>query len=215
MASSRQRAVPRGRHAPPLEVRLDVQRRRLFAAASALIVREGYEGVTAEAIAREASMSKATFYEHFANKEECVLALLDEGATELTLQLARAADRAPAEDYEEHVRRNVRAFLQTVADHPATARALLVEIAGARRAAERREAALEAFAEGLLRDNARQARQTGGRVFASRDDAYAVVGGIVALVTRALRTGGPRDLAGLEPVIVRLLLGTLDRGRPA
>jgi AcrR family transcriptional regulator len=216
MASSRQRAVPRGRHAPPLEVRLDVQRRRLFAAASALIVREGYEGVTAEAIAREAGMSKATFYEHFANKEACVLALLDEGATELTLQLAQAADRAPADDYEQHVRRNVRAFLQTVADHPDTARTLLVEIAGAGRAAEsRREAVLETFAEGLLRDNARHAPQSGGPVFASRDDAYAVVGGIVALVTRALRTGGPADLAALEPVIVRLLLGTLERGRQA
>ena len=38
-------------------------------------------------------MSKATFYEHFANKEDCVLALLDEGATELMVQLGQSADR--------------------------------------------------------------------------------------------------------------------------
>jgi AcrR family transcriptional regulator len=216
MTSSPQHVVPRGRHAPPLEVRMDVQRRRLFAAASALIVRKGYAGVTAEAIAREAGMSKATFYEHFANKEECVLALLDEGATELMVQLGRAADRAPVGDYEEHLRRNVRAFLETVAAHPNAARTLLVEIAGAGRAAEaRRDAVLEAFADGLLRDNARHAPATGAPVFASRDDAYAVVGGIVVLVARTLRSGRPADLGALEPVILRLLLGTLDRGRPA
>src|SRR5207248_8033085 len=75
--------VPRGRHAPPLEVRLSVQRGRLFKAAADVFARVGYADATAEAIAREAGMSKATFYEHFANKEECILALFDEGATEV------------------------------------------------------------------------------------------------------------------------------------
>ena len=57
--------VPRGRHAPPLEVRLEVQRERLLTAAATVFSREGYARATAEAIAREAGMSKATFYEHF------------------------------------------------------------------------------------------------------------------------------------------------------
>jgi AcrR family transcriptional regulator len=213
MASPEQQSVPRGRHAPPLEVRLSSQRRRLFAAASAVVAREGYSRTTAEAIAREAGMSKATFYEHFANKEECVLALLDEGATELTLQLTAAADREPGSTYEEHARRNVRAFLRTLAAHPDSARTLLVEIAGAGRApAARRQAVLEAFAEGLVRDNARHAPATGAPLFASHDDAYAVVGGTVELVARRLGETRPgADLADLEAVIVRLLLGTLDR----
>lgn len=34
--------APRGRHAPPLEVRRDLQRRRLFSAASAVFARVGY-----------------------------------------------------------------------------------------------------------------------------------------------------------------------------
>jgi AcrR family transcriptional regulator len=114
MASAEQQSVPRGRHAPPLEARLGAQRRRLFAAASAVVAGEGYSRATAEAIAREAEMSKATFYEHFGNKEDCVLALLDEGATELTLQLTGAADREPGSTYEEHARRNVRLLLGTL-----------------------------------------------------------------------------------------------------
>ena len=88
--------VPRGRHAPPLEVRLTVQRRRLYEAAAAVFARVGYAEASAEAIAREAGMSKATFYEHFANKEECILALFDEAATEVTRALIDARLRAAA-----------------------------------------------------------------------------------------------------------------------
>src|ERR687892_679323 len=85
--------APRGRHAPPLEVRQDRQRRRLYAAASATFARTGYADATAEAIAREAGMSKATFYEHFANKEDCIVALFD-AATEVVLDGLRAAAEA-------------------------------------------------------------------------------------------------------------------------
>src|SRR6059058_1851290 len=103
-------AVPRGRHAPPLEVRLSVQRRRLFEAAAAVFARVGYAEASAEAISREAGMSKATFYEHFANKEECLLALFDEAATEIMRGMAGAATDDDL-SYEEHVRANVHAFL--------------------------------------------------------------------------------------------------------
>src|SRR3954454_17030922 len=82
--------VPRGRHAPPLEVRLTVQRRRLFEAAATVFARRGFADATAESISREAGMSKATFYEHFANKEECILALFDAAAAETLREMAEA-----------------------------------------------------------------------------------------------------------------------------
>ena len=82
--------APRGRHAPPLEVRQDRQRRRLYAAAGAVFARVGYADATAEAIAREAGMSKATFYEHFDNKEDCIIALFD-AATRATASAVASA----------------------------------------------------------------------------------------------------------------------------
>src|ERR1700742_4133829 len=85
--------VPRGPHAPPLEVRLTVQRRRLFEAAATVFAARGFADATAEAISREAGMSKATFYEHFANKEEAILALFDEAATEVMRQMALASEQ--------------------------------------------------------------------------------------------------------------------------
>ena len=99
--------VPRGRHAPPLEVRLTVQRRRLFEAAATVFARRGFADATAEAISREAGMSKATFYEHFANKEECILALFDEAATECLRRMAVAVEQE-ADSYPEHLRQGPR-----------------------------------------------------------------------------------------------------------
>src|SRR5687768_18488579 len=116
--------VPRGRHAPPLEVRQSVQRERLFEAAAAVFARAGYAEATAEAIARTAGMSKATFYEHFANKEECILALFDEAATEVLRAMARAADSA-GPDPRDRLRAGIRAYLDIVASNPDWAQTLL------------------------------------------------------------------------------------------
>jgi AcrR family transcriptional regulator len=208
------RSVPRGRHAPPLEVRLSVQRRRLFEAAAAVFARVGYADASAEAISREAGMSKATFYEHFANKEECILALFDEAAAQVTRAMAAAGQEHTYASYDEHVAAGVRAFLDTLAAHRNSAQTLLVEIIGAGpRAAARRDAILEAFADGLHRDNARIAPRHGAPTFASADDAFAVIGAAVELVSRHLRSGRPEEPSILAPVITRLMLGALDRGR--
>jgi hypothetical protein len=45
--------------------------------------------------------------------------------------------------------------------------------------------------------------------FASKDDAFAIIGAIVELVSRQLRSGVPARLADLEPVILRLIIGLL------
>jgi AcrR family transcriptional regulator len=203
--------VPRGRHAPPLEVRLSVQRRRLFEAAATVFARVGYAEASAEAIAREAGMSKATFYEHFANKEECILALFDEAATEVKRAMGEAANAEGFVSYEARVAAGIGAFVGTLAAYPESAQTLLVEIIGAGpRAMARRDAILEEFADALLRDNARAAPLYGAGTFASRDDAFGVIGAIVELVSRRLRSGRADDLAALEPVIARLMLGVLQ-----
>jgi AcrR family transcriptional regulator len=204
--------VPRGRHAPPLEVRLSVQRRRLFEAAADVFARVGYADASAEAISREAGMSKATFYEHFANKEECIIALFDEAATEVMRAMAEASDAEGYASYKERVQAGVHAFLHTLATYRTSAQTVLVQIIGAGpRAAARRDAILDAFADSLYRDNLRAAPRYGAKTFASRDDAFAVIGASVELVSRSLRTGQPPDVLALEPVITRLMLGALDR----
>src|ERR671916_2593494 len=135
--------APRGRHAPPLEVRQDRQRRRLYAAAAAIFASVGYADATAEAIAREAGMSKATFYEHFGNKEDCIIALHDAAIDVVIDGIAQAARDHGDQSTQGRVGASVRAFLEVVDAFPDQAQTLLVEIIGAGpRAAERRDAAL-------------------------------------------------------------------------
>jgi AcrR family transcriptional regulator len=206
-------AVPRGRHAPPLEVRRDVQRERLFEAAARVFARVGYAESSAETVAREAGMSKATFYEHFANKEECILALFDRAADEVLGALVEAARQAPA-DPVERIRSGTRAFLEVIARHPEASQTLLVEIIGAGpEASRRRDQIMQAFADLLERDNAAAAGEGTIRRYATPHDAFAVVGAIVELASRQVRLGEPADIRELEPVIERLIFGVLDRAR--
>jgi AcrR family transcriptional regulator len=200
--------VPRGRHAPPLEVRLEVQRERLFEAAAAVFARSGYAEASAESISREAGMSKATFYEHFANKEECILALFDEGARTVLTAMAEAT-AAAGSDPGERMRAGIAAFLQQLAAHANASQTLLVEIIGAGpRATERRDAILQTFADAVYDEAERT-----GNGFASHDDAFAVIAAGAELASRHLRLGKPADAAELEPVLERITLGALSQAR--
>ena len=205
--------VPRGRHAPPLEVRLSVQRRRLFEAAADVFARVGYAEASAEAISREAGMSKATFYEHFANKEECILALFDEAATEVMRAMVGGAPttRATPPTRSAWPPACTPSWRRSPPIRPRRRRCSCRSSAPGPRAAARRDAILDAFAESLYRDNQRAAPQYGAPTFASPDDAFAIIGASVELVSRSLRTGRPADVLALEPVITRLMLGVLHR----
>jgi AcrR family transcriptional regulator len=199
----------RGRHAPPPEVRLPLQRERLLRAAALEFTQLGYAGSSSESISRRAGMSKATFYEHFANKEECMLALFDMAARVLQESMASAARSAP-KDARERMKAGTRAFLTALSEHPEFAQTLLVEIIGAGpRAAQHRDQILQTFAEVLDAENAAAARRGQIGRFVSPDDTFAVVGAIVELVSRQVRLGVPPDVLDLAPVIDRLILGLI------
>ena len=201
--------APRGRHAPPLEVRQDRQRQRLFAAASAVFARVGYAEASAEAIAREAGMSKATFYEHFDNKEDCIVALFD-AASAAVLTAMRDASGEATGSAEARYQAAISAFLGAIAAFPDVSQTLLVEIIGAGpRAMEHRDSALLAFADYI--DSTNEADAAAGLVprLASSEDSFAIVGAVIELASRQLRTGRPERLADLEPVVERLISGLL------
>jgi AcrR family transcriptional regulator len=200
----------RGRHAPPLEVRIPLQRERLFRAAADEFAEHGYAGASSDSISRRAGMSKATFYEHFANKEECIIALFDRAATVVAAVMSDAAQAAGRTDATHRMQAGTRAFLTALADYPHYAQTLLVEIIGAGpRAAQRRDQVMQAFADSLDAENERAARKGLISRFASSHDAFAIVGAITELVSRQVRLGEPSDPLELAPVIDRLITGML------
>ena len=206
-----QSPIPRGRHAPPLKFRLEVQKQRLFEAAATVFSRVGYAEASAEAISREAGMSKATFYEHFKNKEECLVALFGYAAEAFGDALTEASSGGGL-DFEARHRAGLSAILSGIEANPALAQAMLVETVGAGpRVAELRDGALSAIAEVMYEQTVRAAERGGGPAYASADDAFAIVGASFELISRQLRTGHPERVTDLQPLIERLILGLLSQ----
>jgi len=67
----------------------------LIAAARRLVERAGPSGATVRAIAREADVTPAAPYHHFANRDAILASLATDGFAELGAAMQRAADRAP------------------------------------------------------------------------------------------------------------------------
>ena len=84
---ARRLALPRD--TPRVRVE-EIQRSRLLAAAAVVIDEVGYEQASVQRITDRARVSRRTFYELFGNREECLVALLDEAAERVERELEAA-----------------------------------------------------------------------------------------------------------------------------
>jgi AcrR family transcriptional regulator len=110
---------------PPL---LSDHRRRLLDAMSHTVGRKGYADTTIADLAAEARVSRRTFYEHFASKGECLIALY-EVASEQALNVLRASID-PKRDWHAQVEQALGAYLSTLACNPMLLRTLFIAILG-------------------------------------------------------------------------------------
>lgn len=117
--------LPRGRHKLAREVVLASQRGRLLSAFVTLAAERGYDSVTIIDIVSLAGTSKRTFYEHFEDKEDCLLQAFD---TLSNLLISRIVEEAgPVEDPIERIRIGMRAYIDALAELPEFTRLFLSE----------------------------------------------------------------------------------------
>ena len=109
------------------------QRERLFGALVAISAERGYEATRISDLVQLAGVSRAAFYEHFADKQELLLAALD-ALLEPTIRLIERAEDAPSG--EARMRQAVEAFLTLVAEQPAASKMAFIEVYAAGRAGE-------------------------------------------------------------------------------
>jgi AcrR family transcriptional regulator len=198
------RRLPRGSHGLDRDVVEASQRTRLLEAIGRAVAERGYAGATIDDVVRRAGVSKATFYEHFADKQDCFLAAY-EAASEELLARVREAHASASDDWMERTRAGIHAYLRWLAADPALARVYLVEVAAAGPVAlERREALRDRYAE-LVRE--RRGSDLPFEIF------HAVVAAVDDLVVRHIREHGAEKLPELEPVLVHLQTALLDGGR--
>jgi AcrR family transcriptional regulator len=112
------------------------QRARLLEALVELIDERGWAGVRIAELVARAGVSRRSFYEHFKNKEECLLAAFDASVQRLTERIAKAYDpRAP---WQEQVRAIVGAIFAATLERPNAMRLVCVDIRATGAAGEAR-----------------------------------------------------------------------------
>src|SRR2546422_8181420 len=87
--------VPRGRHGLSREDVERSQRERMLRAMAEAVSELGYANTPVAEVLRRAGVSRETFYEQFANKEDCFLAAYDAGETTLLQAIGRALVSEP------------------------------------------------------------------------------------------------------------------------
>ncbi len=207
--------LPRGRNRlPPRAVRASHQE-RLLRSVIAAVAEVGYPAVTVADIVARARVSRAAFYGHFADKEDCFLAATGEGRRLMASRVLFAARALPAAAPAEQVLREASgAFLAFLADEPAFARVFYVDMLTAGPlAVERFDAAQRRFAD-LNRQWHQRARTRHPEWPAVPGQAYlALAGASTELVRSVVRTGQTDTLPGLADTLVSLHLAVLA-GRP-
>jgi AcrR family transcriptional regulator len=181
--------LPRGRHGLSRADVAEQQRARIISALAKVLTERGYVNTPVAAIIERAGVSRETFYEQFASKQECFVAALENTVQDLGAMLSTALDRpgTPIERFD----RMLRVYLDALAARPDTARLFLIETYAAGDEAMRRRLELQSeFVDGLLtifdRSSARD-----------RAACEALVGATVAMVTARFVAG---DVAGVRSV---------------
>jgi AcrR family transcriptional regulator len=137
--------LPRGRHKLPAHVVRASQRERLVQAMLDSVAERGYEATTVPQVVAAARVSRNAFYELFADKLDCFLALCDEAATEMLDTLLAQATR---EDWVAALRSGTALYLRWWREHPAFSRAYFLELPSAGpRAIDQRDGAYARFRE--------------------------------------------------------------------
>jgi len=170
----------------------EIQRSRLLSAAVRAVEELGYSRATVAHITRRARVSRRTFYELFANREECMAALLESVVGDVCDELAAAG--LVGLSWRERMRRGLATILAFLDREPALARVCVVQTArGGQGVLERREEILSRLAAAV--DEGRSASARGGQC--PPLTAEGLVGAGFSIVYTRLLRGESEPLAGL------------------
>ncbi|HEX5714324.1 MAG TPA: TetR/AcrR family transcriptional regulator [Solirubrobacterales bacterium] len=202
--------LPAGRHGLPREFIAQNQRERIITALVDTVAERGYNATTVAHITKAASVSRRTFYEHFADKEACFLAAYEMVADHIRESMQTAA--AAFEEWPQQVRAALATMLRFLAGEPELARVCMIEpiAAGGEIAAKHRES-MQGFVEIL---KAGRPQHSGERPLPEATEAT-LVGGIVSLIVREINAGRTDRLEALLPDLVELTLAPYLGGEEA
>jgi AcrR family transcriptional regulator len=171
------------------------QRERLFGAMVALSSEKGYEATKIADLVKVAGVSRAAFYEHFKDKQECMLAAVD-ALVEPTIKVMEEAEDAPTG--EARVRQAVEAFMGLVAAQPAASKMCFMEVYAA---GPEGEATVERMIDLFMRFGLSQLNEIPGRKGLPPQMIRAMLGGLQKVIHKRLYSDEAKELPRLaEPI---------------
>lgn len=201
---------------PSTPVRSADPRRRILDALVQTVALRGYELTTIGRVLALADVPAPVFYEHFEDKQDCLLAALDESIARIEAAISERLDDSAS--WSERVRVGLRTLLTALAGDPAGARVAFVEcLSAGEPAIARVRAAMASFVptleEGRSRDSGRcrdsglcerGGGPSGDTETADADTAHlppqtseALVGGIASILHRRVLEGRTSELPEL------------------
>jgi AcrR family transcriptional regulator/DNA-binding MarR family transcriptional regulator len=161
----------------------------------------GLAGVSVTDVVVRAGVSRRTFYEMFSDREQCLLAAVEEGLQRVGARVVPAYHGQS--EWRKAIRAGLHALLEFIADDPVYARLLIVDTpAAGEDVLARRAEAVDALV-GAVHGGHRLARS--GRSV-PESAAEGVVGGALAILRSRLSRGGEGLAPGLGGELMALIL---------
>jgi len=172
---------------------------RIIRAFSAVAARRGLPGVTVGQIAAEASISQATFYQHFDNKDDVLVAALDLSGAQLVAAVLPVSRREP--DWPQAIRKALESVCGFLVSEPDFARLRAVEAyAAGPNAIEHRDESWRQITGELIPVEFREGPEPGPIPIEGS------IGGVHALIYEKIRRGQLHALLDLPPLLTYVML---------
>jgi AcrR family transcriptional regulator len=173
------------------------QRNRLALAMVDAVGENGYRQTTVADVTSRARLSRKTFYEHFANKQDCFLTTYDQIMARAVRRMEQAYQEA--DGWPERAEAAIRALFEAAVENPGAVRLVLLEINSLGAAGlERRERSIGHY-ERFIRDALELAPGKGGL---SDPVLKAAIGGLNRVLYRRVLAGERAELLSLVPPLV-------------
>jgi len=203
-------SLPKGRHGLSREQVAASQRTRLLRAAVELGTERGFAHLTLSDLVGRAGVARSTFYEHFADKQQCFLAAFDYASDRVLEHVLADGPPAPGE-YATPVHAYVARLLDLCLEEPALVRLVAADAGGLGPAVSvRQRSARSRLADYLVAARASDVRDEPALAPISHLRALAIVGAITEVLQFTLHESGLEALPALERELTTIALALLE-----
>lgn len=182
----------------------ELQRARMVAAMSEIALEGGPGAVTVARVVERSGVSRRTFYEHFDDREACLVAAFEQ-AVRRAAESAAPAYMAAKGGWSAQIRAGLGSLLELFDDEPAVGNLCIVNAVAGQPALLAQRARVMRELVGIVHRGAEgHAARTGGG--SGRIVAEAVIGGVFAIVQARLLERRERPLLGLLNQLMSIIV---------